>query len=155
MDIREETFAASNVLAEHVAHAVFDALPERGVVVAILAHDGACWQSSPEALAQLGLDETSLAELRARVDDGVEPAFLRQGDASITMAQLATERVNCGYAIIAVSGSAKQPVIPDTALLEALLGQISLVAGLIERNKLARTQVGGLGITGMAECCLN
>jgi hypothetical protein len=71
------------------------------------------------------------------------------------MAQLAAEHTNCGYVIIAVPRGVTQPLTSDATLLEALLGQISLIARLIERNKLARTQAGGFGITGMAECCLN
>jgi hypothetical protein len=132
MDTCDKTSAAGHVLAEHVAHEVFDALPERGVIVAIMAHDGTCWQSNSKEFAQLGLDETS-----------------------ITMAQLAAEHTNCGYVIIAVPRGVTQPLTSDATLLEALLGQISLIARLIERNKLARTQAGGFGITGMAECCLN
>ncbi|OHB65097.1 MAG: hypothetical protein A2Y77_00395 [Planctomycetes bacterium RBG_13_62_9] len=156
MDTCDMMFSAGHVLSEQVARQVFDALPEQGVVVAIVGHDGTRWQSQPEELSRLGVDEAVLAELRARVDDGAEPAVVRLGDASVTMAQLTTEHTNCGYAIVAVSRSLAKPAVADIALLEAFLSQVSLVARLIERNSLlADTQIGCLREPGASASSLN
>jgi hypothetical protein len=143
MDICHAKFSAGNVLSEQVARQVFESLPEQGVIAAIVGPDGSCWQSDSEEFTRLGLNETTMAELRARVDDGVEPVTARVGDASIAMAPLTGEHANLGYAIVAVAHSAAKSLASDAALLEALLGQISLVAKLIEKNGLlVAAQVG-------------
>ena len=156
MDICDMKFSTGEVLVEQIARQLFEALPEQGVAVAIVGHDGVCRQSSPEEFARLGLDETVIAELRARVDDGVEPVVIHLGDASVTMGQLTTDRTDCGYAVVAVSRCAAKPVVSDITLLEALLGQISLIARLIETNRLLlKTQIGYVSGVEVSEGSLN
>ena len=142
METCDTTFSTSLSLNEQTARQVFDTLPEEGVVVAILDRDGSRWLSDSEAFERLGLDEASLAEFRARVDDGVEPVVTRLGDASISMAQLTTGRTNCGYAMVALPRGTGKPCASDVNLLEAYLGQIALVARLTENNRqLMKTRV--------------
>jgi hypothetical protein len=143
MDMCNTKLTAGDVLGEQVAHQVFDSLPEQGVVAAIVGPDGTCRTSDSEEFARLGLDEAAVAELRARVDDGAEPVTTRVGDASIAMAQLAGEHVKLGYIIVGVPRCSAKSASSDISLLEALLGQISLVARLIEKNGLlVAAQVG-------------
>jgi hypothetical protein len=143
MDTCETTFAAGLSLNEQTAREVFDTLPEEGVVVAIMDRDGTRWLSDSEAFDRLGLDEASMAELRARVDDGVEPVFVRLGDANISIAQLTTGQTDCGYAMVALPRGTGKPGVSDVNLLEAYLGQIALVARLTERNRqLMKTRIG-------------
>jgi len=129
-------------LNEQTARQVFDTLPEEGVVVAILDRNGTRWLSDPEAFERLGLDEASIAEFRARVDDGVEPVVARLADASVSMVQLTTGHTNCGYAMVALPRSTGKPNVSDVNLLEAYLGQIALIARLTEKNRqLMKTRV--------------
>jgi hypothetical protein len=156
MDICNAKSPMGDVLSEQVARQVFESLPEQGVVVAIIGPDGTCRQSNSEEFARLGLDKTVIADLRARVDDGAEPVSARLGEASIAMVQLAGERSNLGYVIVAVPRCAAKSVAPDITLLEALLGQISLVARLVERNgSLAEAQAGYIKGLEASQNCLN
>jgi hypothetical protein len=136
MDMCNTESSASDVLSEQVARQVFESLPEQGVIVAIVGPDGTRRPSDPEEFARLGLDESAIAELRVRVDDGAEPVTTRIGDASIAMAQLTGEHVNLGYVIVAVPRYGAKSSGSDISLVEALLGQISLVARLVEKNAL-------------------
>jgi len=143
MDTYDEMFSASYILNEQIARQVFELLPEQGLVVAIMDREGNCWPSNTEEFARIKLDETVLQELRAKVDDGVEPAVAQSGDVSVSAAQLATEQTNCGYVLVALPRSDAKSNAVEMNLLEALLSQIMLVARLIEHNSLltqARTE---------------
>jgi len=143
MDTCDTAFSAALTLNEQTARQLFETLPEEGVLVAIMDHDGTRWLSDSEAFDGLGLDEASIAELRVRVDDGVEPVVARLGDASIAMAQLTTERTNCGYAMVVLPRGTGKPGVSDVSLLEAYLGQIMLIAKLTEKNRqLMKTRMG-------------
>lgn len=143
MDICDTAFSAGLTLNEQTARQLFDTLPEEGVIVAIMDRDGTRWLSDSEAFDRLGLDEASIAELRARVDDGVEPVVTRLGDASITMAQLTTEHTNCGYAMVVLPRGIGKPGVSDVNFIEAYLGQITLIARLTEKNRqLMRMRMG-------------
>ncbi|MBN1508324.1 MAG: hypothetical protein JW955_15860 [Sedimentisphaerales bacterium] len=135
MDTCNTTVSAGHVLSEQIGRQVFDALPEDGVVVAIIGRDGTRWASDPDAFARLGLDDATIAGLRARVDDGAEPAIMRLSEASVMMAQLCTRHTDCGYTLVALPRGAGEPVAPDISFLEACLGQITLIARLTEENR--------------------
>lgn len=156
MDTCNATFSAGHILSEQTAQHVFDALPEEGVIVAIIGRDGTRWTSDPDAFARLGLDDASIAEFRARVDDGVEPVVMRLGDACIMMAQLRTEHTDCGYALVVLPRGTGKLVAPDISLLEACLGQIALVARLTEENgQLISLRLGYYASLGSQESPLN
>jgi hypothetical protein len=108
-------------------------LPEHSPVLAIMDTGGSCWPSDSDGYAKLGLSDALLSDLRARVDDGAEPILTQAGDMSIMFAQLATTRTNCGYVLIAANtGDSASAALAD--MMEVLLGQIALVARLIEQN---------------------
>lgn len=142
----DTTFSAGHTLSEQTARQIFDSLPEEGVIVAVMDRDGTRWTSDSEAFARLGIDDASLAQYRARVDDGVEPVVGRLGDASVAMAQLTTEHTDCGYVMVIVPGSPGKPAASDVNLLEAYIGHIALVAKLTERSgQLMKTRIGCYG----------
>lgn len=142
MDTCDTTFSTGLSLNEQTARQVFDTLPEDGVVVAIMDRDGTRWLSDADAFDRLGLDEASIAEFRARVDDGVEPVVARLGDVSLSMSQLTTGHTNCGYVMVILPRGTGKPGVSDANLLEAYLGQIALVARLTEANRqLMKTRV--------------
>ena len=156
MNTCDTTFSAGHTLSEQTARQIFDSLPEEGVIVVVTDRDGTRWTSDSEAFARLGLDDASLAEFRARVDDGVEPVVARLGDASIAMAQLTTEHTNCGYVMVIVPGSPGKPAASDVNLLEACMGQIALVARLTESSRqLMKTRIGYYGDPWAQEIPMN
>lgn len=142
MDTCDTMFSAPHVLSEQIARAVFEMLPEGGPLLAIMDDGGCRWVSDSEAFAQIHLAELLLDELRAHVDDGVEPVTVQADDVRVTMTQLATEHAHCGYLVLVVPRSASDASQADHDLVEAFLGQITLVANLIEaRSLLSDTQV--------------
>jgi len=136
MDTCDTTFSATHLLNEQIARQVFDALPERGPVVVIMDRDGSYWPSDREEFAKLNLDETLLRGLRAKVDDGAEPVITQVGDASVTIAQLSTDRTNCGYVVIGLARHSPESILANIDLVEALLNQIALIARLIEKSSI-------------------
>jgi hypothetical protein len=150
MDTCDATSSSTYRLNEQIARQVFDMLPERGPILALLDRAGHCWPSHPEEFARLGLDETLLQDLRAKVDDGAEPLITQVGDASVTIAQLATDRTNCGYLVIALPRYSPESTLTNIDLVETLLSQITLIARLVERSSvLTRSHLNSYGGTGM------
>jgi len=142
MDICDAPVSMTRALTEQIARQLFDVLPEGGPVLLIMDRDGHCWSSDAEELARLNLDPALLKDLRAKVDDGVEPVVTRIGDTSVTVAQLATDRTNCGYVVVALPKCGAEPTLTHANLVEVLVNQIALIARLIEQaDTIARTQV--------------
>ena len=136
MDIHESLSSPGFMLNEQIARQVFDVLPERGPIMLIMDRDGNSWPSDSEEFAKLKISESFLKELRAKIDDGAEPVVTQVNDCSIIAAQLATERSNCGYVIIALSKYSPESTLINIELIETLLNQIGLIAKLIEKNNL-------------------
>ena len=136
MDMYDSLFSPERVLNEQIARQIFGILPEGGPMMVILDKERNCWPSNSEEFAQLNIDESFLTELCAKVDDGHEPIVTQANDCSIIAAQLATERNNCGYAIIALPQYSPESTLINIDLLEIILNQIGLIAKLIEKNNL-------------------
>lgn len=136
MGLYDSLFSQGGVLIEQIARQVFDILPEGGPVVVITDKEGNFWPSDSERFARLNLSESYLKEVCAKVDDGVEPVVSAAGEASIVAAQLATERTNCGYVIVALQRYSPESTLANIDLIEMFLNQIGLIARLIEKNSL-------------------
>lgn len=136
MDMYESLFSASCVLNEQIAREIFDILPEQGPVIVIVDKDGHFWPSDSEKFSQLNISESFLQEIRTKIDDGAEPVVTHIDDCSIIAAQLATERTNCGYVIIALPQYSPESTLINIDLIEMLLNQMSLIAKLVEKNSL-------------------
>jgi len=142
MDTCHAMVSATHLLNEQIARQVFEILPERGPILILMDRDGSCWSSNPEESAKLNLSETLLRDLRAKVDDGAEPVITQVGDVSVTIAQLSTERTNCGYVVIALARHSPESTLANIDLVEAMLSQITLIARLIEKTSvLTRSHV--------------
>lgn len=128
--------SSTAALNEQIARQVFDMLPERGPILAILDRAGHCWPSDAEEFAKLNLSEAFLRDLRSKVDDGAEPVITQVGDTSVTITQLATERTNCGYLVIALPRYGPESTLTNIDLVEALVSQITLIARLVEKSGL-------------------
>lgn len=133
MDAYDAMFSATYVLNERIAQWMFEMLPEGGPLLALVDGSGHYWASDPEAFMQLNLVETLLDDLRAQVDDGLEPATVEVGDTMVLVTQLHTERTNCGYLVLAVPRHGAELSQTSLELIELLLSQVLLVASLVER----------------------
>lgn len=152
MDIYDSIFSEGYVLNEQVARQVFDVLPEKGPIVVIMDRNGNCWPSNSEEFSKLNISESFLGELRSKIDDGAEPVITQICDTSITAAQLATERTNCGYVIVALPRYGPESTLANIDLIETLLNQITLIAKLVERNNiLSDLQMKHYSVYGKSE----
>ncbi len=129
-------FSPGYALNEQVARQIFNILPEQGPIILIMDRQGNCWPSDSEQFSKLNINESLLAELCAKVDDGVEPAVTQISDVNIAAAQLATDQTDCGYVIIALPRCNAESALTSIDLIEVLLNQIALIAKLIEKNNL-------------------
>ena len=136
MDMYDSLFSPSGVLNEQIARQIFDILPEQGPIIVIMDRDGNCWPSDSEEFFKLNIGESLLRELCDKIDDGAEPIVTQANDFSIIAKQLATERTNCGYVIIALPQYSPESTLINIDLIEILLNQIGLIARLIEKNNL-------------------
>jgi hypothetical protein len=136
MNLHESLFSPGFMLNEQIARQVFEVLPEQGPILLIIDRNGHSWPSDSEKFAQLNMSESFLKELCAKIDDGADPVLTQINDCSIVAAQLATERSNCGYVIMALPQYNPESTLINIDLIEILLSQFSLIAKLIEKNNL-------------------
>ncbi len=136
MNMYDSLLSPACVLNEQIARQIFDILPEGGPVMLIMDKDGNCWPSNSEKFAKLNIGESFLREVCAKIDDGTEPVVTQKNDCSVIAAQLATERTNCGYVIVALPQYSPESALVNIDLIEILLSQINLIAMLIEKNNL-------------------
>jgi hypothetical protein len=122
------------VLIERVGRQIFDILPEGGPILVIRDSSGNCWPSDSARFASLNLSETVFADICAKIDDGAEPVVSSINNSSIVGVQLATDRTKCGYVLIVLPGCNSESCHSNIELIEILLGQIGLIAKLIEKN---------------------
>jgi hypothetical protein len=139
-------------LNEQIARQIFDLLPERGPVMIIMDREGHCWPSDSEQFSKLNISKAFLKELCDKIDDGTEPIVTQANDCSVVAAQLATEHTNCGYVLLAMPQYSPGATLVNIDLVEIVLGQISLIAKLIEKNNLLyELQMKQLSVYGSSE----
>jgi len=156
MSIYDSMFSADSLLNEQIARQIFEILPEDGPLLMIVDRQGNCWPSDSEKFSRLNITESFLRELSDKIDDGSEPLVTQMDDCSIIASQLTTERTNCGYAIIALPQYSPESTLINIDLIEILLGQISLIAALIEKNRLLyELQIKHFGNYSRSEIALN
>lgn len=136
MNLHESLSNPGFVLNEQIARQVFDVMPDQGPILMIMDQNGHSWPSDSDEYEKLKIDEQFLKELCAKIDDGSEPVVSQIDDCSIVAAQLATEQNNCGYVIIILPQYSPESTLINIDLVEMLLGQLNLIAKLIERNNL-------------------
>jgi hypothetical protein len=156
MDMYESMFSPGFMLTEQVARQIFEVLPEGGPTIIIMDREGNNWPSDPEEFAKLNISESFLKDLCAKIDDGAEPVVTGADNCSVIAAQLATERSNCGYVIIALPQYSPESILINIDLIEILLNQIGLIAQLIEKNNLLyEVQMKHYRVCGQSEIALN
>jgi hypothetical protein len=156
MNLNESLTSGVFMLNEQVARQVFEILPEQGPILLIMDREGHSWPSDSGKYAKLDIDEQFLKELCANIDDGAEPIVTQINDCSIVAAQLATERSNCGYVIIALPQYSPESVLINIDLIEILLNQLNLIVKLIEKNNLLyEVQMKHYRVLGQSQTALN
>ncbi|UCE49861.1 MAG: hypothetical protein JSW47_06845 [Phycisphaerales bacterium] len=134
MNIYESLSSPGFMLNEQIARQVFEILPETGPLMLIMDRQGNTWPSNSHDFAELNISESLLREVCAKIDDGAEPVMTLIEDCSIVAAQLATDRSNCGYVVLALPKYSPESTLANIDLIEMLLNQLSLIARLIEKG---------------------
>lgn len=134
MNIYESLSSPSFMLNEQIARQVFETLPEGGPLMMIMDTEGNSWPSNSHDFAKLNITESFLKRICAKIDDGAEPVVAQTDNCSVVAAQLATEKSNCGYVIIALPQYTPESTLEHIDLIEMLLSQLGLIAKLIEKN---------------------
>lgn len=120
--------------AERMARSIFEILPEAGPFMIIIDKQGNCLSSDNKKTEQLDISRSFLEKICARIDDGAEPVITQRNQACIIAAQLATERTDCGYLVIALPDYTPEEALRNFDLVEILLGQAGLIAEFVEMN---------------------
>jgi len=136
MNIYESRLSPGFMLNEQIARQVFEILPEGKPLVVIMDTEGNSWPSNSHDLAKLNISESFFKRICAKIDDGAEPVVAQTDDCTVVGAQLATDRSNCGYVIIALPQYTPESTLASIDLIEMLLNQFGLIAKLIEKNNL-------------------
>lgn len=136
MDMFGSSYSQSCVLNEQIARQVFDLLPEEGPMMVIIGKDGNCWPSNAEGFTKLGITDSYIKELCAKINDGEEPIIANVNDFSLVITGLATERSDCGYIMIVLPHYSPESTMANIGLVEILLSQVGLIAHLIEQSNM-------------------
>ena len=134
MDTYNSLYSPVFILNEQIARQIFEIIPENGPVILIIDRNGSSWPNDSEEFSKLNINESFLKELCMKIDDGVEPVITQINNCSIIAAQLATDKNNCGYVIMALPQYNEESTLKNIHLIEMLLNQFSLIAKLIEKN---------------------
>ena len=136
MTMYNSIFSRNRVLDEQISRQVFSLLPDQGPIMVIMDTEGHIRASDAERFSMLYAGEEALKGLCSKIDDGAEPVVTQVGDYSLVASQLATDNHNYGYVIIAVPQSSPESTLANMDLVEIVLGQVGLIAKLIEKNDL-------------------
>ncbi|MCK4998018.1 MAG: hypothetical protein KAS23_00735 [Anaerohalosphaera sp.] len=135
MNIFDSYSTPSHVLNGHIAKELFSIAPEQGVIIAIADEtSGKFWSSNDFGFRQVLSDRRKLEQMFARVDDGCDHVLAQISDFAVAVSQLSTKHTNCGYIVIALEKTNCQSALLRMELIEMIIGQANLIAGLIETN---------------------
>lgn len=136
MEKHDPLFSMGSRLNEQICRQLFQILPEQGPVMIIMDREGNCWPSDSDAFSKLDINEAFLREVCSKIDDGDEPVVTGVNQCSVIATQIATERTNCGYVVIALPKHSPEFAMVNVDLIETLLNLVGLLATLIEKNNL-------------------
>ncbi|MFA5423299.1 MAG: hypothetical protein WC374_05525 [Phycisphaerae bacterium] len=136
MNIYDPLVSPRYLLNEQVARQVFELMPDGGPVLLIMDRDGHHWPSDSHSFAQMQVNDEFLDELASRIDDGGEPVVSQAEKCTVVAAELATERTRCGYIALMIPQDAPDIALANIDLIEIIIGQVNLIARLIEKNVL-------------------
>ena len=134
-DIYKELFDSSPLLTEQIRGHLFNLVGLDGPVLVVVDTERRPQTSHPGRVGfLLGDNARLIEEMCSRLDDGEDPLVVRVKGGCVAAAQLATERVHCGYLLVFLEGYAPETVGANMRLVELILAQAQLVCELVEKN---------------------
>jgi len=156
MNLSQSLSSPGFMLTDQITRQIFKVLPEQGPLLVIMDTNSNSQSSDPEEFAKLNISESFLKEICITIDDGAEPVITSSNDCSIVAEQLATEETNYGYVFVILPKYQPESTLLHVDLIEMLLNQIGLIAGLIEKNNFHyEVQMKHYQICGQSEAALN
>ncbi len=134
MNIYDDMFSASDMLCEQIGRRVLDTIGEDGPVVAILDGKGNWWSSDEQRFSPVAEQRQLLEAFCWQIGDGCEPFVGSIDGWEVVGAQLHTERMHRAYVLIGLAGFERDSTVANMPLIEMLLNQINVIAGLIDKN---------------------
>jgi len=135
MDVVDWQVSPNCALNEQIAKEIFGILSsERGPIMVVMDRYGHRQVSDPEKFSRLSILDSFWSELCARIDDGAEPVITQTDGCGIAAAELVTEQTKFGYVIIILPQYNSESTPMNIDLIETVLNQAGLIAGLIENN---------------------
>lgn len=136
MRANDPLFSEEFCLNERVARRIFEAVANDGPLVILRDRRGNFWPSSSSRFSELAVEKDYFRALEEKIDDGQEPLVAHRGGLTIVGRQLTTDRTNCGYAFVVLDECSPESSLINLELVEMLLSQMEIIAGLIEKNTL-------------------
>lgn len=134
MNIYDSLFSSGDMLNEQIARELSDFVSAEGPFIAIRDMQGNCWLSDEERVSHFLPQGKLLEQTLAKIDDGFEPVIDQTDNCGFVVTQLSTEKVNCGYLFLVLPGYTAETTLANIEIIELLLGQVGLIAQLIEKN---------------------
>ncbi|MBM4103835.1 MAG: hypothetical protein FJ263_07265 [Planctomycetes bacterium] len=132
----QSILSSSQTLLGQIGRAVLAEQADFGPFWVLLDDQRAVCAGDEQRLAEMIDDIASLHPFCSRVDDGFESVMCPAKDGVIAIGHLGTERTHCGYALLALPGYTADTAHANAAMIEMLLGQMNLLADVMEKNNL-------------------
>jgi len=134
MNIHDDLCSVSETLCQRLATRILDTIGEDGPVVAIFDGSGNWWSSDEKRFGPVARQRQLLDSFCWHIGDGCEPVIGSIDGWELVGAQLRTETTHAAYVLIALEGFERDSTLANMPIIEMLLKQINVIAGLIDQN---------------------
>ncbi|MCD4831551.1 MAG: hypothetical protein K8R02_07085 [Anaerohalosphaeraceae bacterium] len=116
---------------------------ELGILIIDSARDFSA--GSFKALDLFGSNRQLFESLCRRIDDGDEPVIVETDCDAVVAAALHTDSTFLGYIFIVLDSSDRQTALAQLDMIEVLIGQAELIAGMLQQKAQAENELDHSG----------
>ena len=133
-DIYQSLFSSSDLLCEQFVREMFELSSPDGAVLIYVDENHEYQANNPNRVAFLQEEPQCLSSICRQIDDGDDPCVCVVEGGCVVGTQLLTEKANCGYFLMFLSGYTSQTIQANMNVIELVLAQGQLICQLIEKN---------------------
>ena len=133
-DIYKSLFSSNALLSEQFVRQIFELSNPDGAVLIYVSENYDYQTNYPNRAAFLHEEPECLSSICNQIDDGDDPCVCVVDGGCVVGTQLSTEKVNCGYFLMFLSGYTNQTVQANMDVIELVLAQAQLICQFIEKN---------------------
>jgi hypothetical protein len=122
------------MIINQIAHMIFDSFQDTGIVLAILNRNKSYVSNKLEIFEKVFTEQKLLESLCCKIDDGCEPLMTQIGEYLVAAESLG----DIGYVVILLPRCDFKESSEYLGLIEIILEQFSVLAGLVEQNQQLR-----------------